>query len=534
MAQDDVPPGAADVGKCLVDEVRALLAARAGSSPVSLVETHGARVVLAGDEAWKIKRPVRFPYMDFSTLALRRAALAREFEINRPFAPEIYVGLVPVTRERDGTLALDGSGEVVEWALRMRRFPETDVLSRVATRGTLDRALAARLAEVVAAAHARMPEVHGAMSGGQRFGQTLRQIAAGLAEESELLGGEAVARFGAAATGRHAAVALLLDRRADAGLVRRCHGDLHLGNIVLWNGGPTLFDAIEFSDEIATIDVLYDLAFLVMDLDVRGMGAEANRLLNRYLEITRRPLDIAGLAALPLFLACRAAVRAMVGAERAAQEAGEARDRDTRAARGYLASALRFLSPVEPALVAIGGFSGTGKTTLAAELAPWIGGAPGAIHIRTDIERKALAGVAETERLPASSYTAAASRGVYAAALARTEGVLAARHSAVVDAVFSKDDERRAIEHLARRQGAGFLGIWLDAGREALVARVAGRKGDASDATPAVVESQIAAGAGAVGWVRVDAGGTPDATLAAARRVIAGTSRAVASSGETD
>lgn len=250
---------------------------------MSLVETHGARVVLAGDEAWKIKRPVRFPYMDFSTLALRRAALARELEINRPFAPEIYVGLVPVTRERDGTLALDGSGEVVEWALRMRRFPETDVLSRVATRGTLDRALAARLAEVVAAAHARMPEVHGAMSGGQRFGQTLRQIAAGLAEESELLGGEAVARFGAAATGRHAAVALLLDRRADAGLVRRCHGDMHLGNIVLWNGAPTLFDAIEFSEEIATIDVLYDLAFLVMDLDVRGMGAEANRLLNRYL-----------------------------------------------------------------------------------------------------------------------------------------------------------------------------------------------------------------------------------------------------------
>lgn len=491
---------------------------------VVCTETHGALVFAAGGDVYKIKRAVRFPYMDFSTLDLREKVVRREFEINAPNAPELYLGVVAVTRQADGTLALGGGGEPVEWALHMRRFADGDLLRAVAARRGIDPDLAHGIADAVAAAHASAEVIAGG-DGSARLERVLDQVIGGLeAERAELgagdLGAERVAHFAAASRLGMTRVAEILDRRAAAGYVRRCHGDLHLGNIVLWRGRPVLFDALEFDDRLASIDTLYDTAFLLMDLDVTGQRAAANAVLNRLLAGPRGKVELDGLAALPLMLALRAAIRAMVGAERAEQEAGDTRAADLMRARDYLGHALRYLEPPPPELVVTGGFSGTGKSTLAAALAPDLGAVPGALHIRADVERKAMSGIDERQRLPADAYTAEAAERVYASMMGKARRALAAGHAVVIDAVFSRPDERLAAEAVARDAGVRFTGLWLQARRELLVARVEGRVADASDATADVVEGQLARGAGVVAWTPLDAGGTAVETLAAARGVL--------------
>ncbi|MEQ1713338.1 MAG: aminoglycoside phosphotransferase, partial [Hyphomicrobium sp.] len=227
-------------------------------------ETHGALVFAAGDDVYKIKRAVRFPYLDFSTLELRERVIRREFEINKPNAPELYLGVVAVTRGDDGQLQLGGCGTPVEWALHMRRFRDADLLSAVAARGGIDRALALRIADAVAAAHERAEVIEG-QDGGAGLAQVLEQVIAGLAAERDALDAATVGRFGEVSRAALAGVTPLLDRRAAEGCVRRCHGDLHLGNIVPWGGAPLLFDALEFDDRLASVDTLYDVAFLLMD-----------------------------------------------------------------------------------------------------------------------------------------------------------------------------------------------------------------------------------------------------------------------------
>lgn len=496
-----------------------------GPTKVERIETHGALVFLAGGDVYKIKRAVAYPYMDFSTLELRHAALARELEVNQPHAPDIYLGLVPVTREGDGSLALAGRGPLVEWALHMRRFPQTDLLSSIANARGIDAPLARRLADAVCACHRscavhKLPDAAGAME------DVIGGLVDGLASSRDLFDPAAVERFAANCRSRLASVAGLLRRRASAGHVRRCHGDLHLSNIVQWRGEPTLFDAIEFDETLAIIDTLYDLAFLLMDLERRGQRVAANIVLNRYLWRSQDPLDLEGLAALPLFLALRAGIRAMVTAERAELMAEAAADvgspastrptKSTTSAVAYFDAALAYLAPAAPCVVAVGGMSGTGKSTLAARLAPTLGAAPGALHLRSDLERKALSGIGETDRLPPESYTAESSRRVYAALMEKARMTLAAGHAVVVDAALLADDERRQIEAVAAEQRVPFAGLWLQAREDVLVSRVAARVGDASDATPDVVHKQAAWSSGPGNWIAIDAGGSAAETLNAA------------------
>lgn len=483
------------------------------------VETHGAHVFLAGDRALKIKRAVRFPYMDFSSLARRRAVIAREMELNRHFAPTLYLGTVPITREASGHLAIGGSGPPVEWALLMRRFDGDALLSAIARKGPIGRDVIKALAATVLGAHRIAPrDDHRDVVGGTR------DVIAELTEAISRIGDGAARRqaadLAAAATRALDRVASLLDARRRDGFVRRCHGDLHLANIVLLEGRPTLYDALEFDDALATVDTLYDLAFLLMDLDVRGHRPEANVLLGHYLWLSGADADLDGLATLPLFLALRAAVRAMVGLQRRPAAS------DVRAATGdpspaaYLAKALGYLAPAAPRLVVVGGLSGTGKSTLAAALAPRFGAAPGALHLRSDLERKRLAGLTEIDRLPRDSYTAAASAAVYARLLARARLALAAGHAVIVDAVFQREDERRAAEAVATDLGVPFDGLWLTAGTETMLQRIRDRRHDASDATPDVALAQLARDCGTIAWSNVDAAGSADTTLAAACRQI--------------
>ena len=487
---------------------------------VSCISTHGAHVFLAGDRVFKIKRPVAYDYMDFSSLERRHRMLCRELEINQPHAPGIYRRLVAITRGADGRLALGGRGEIVEWALEMARFPEADVLSRMADAGRLTPPLLTALADVVAQYHESAPIARG-FDPVAALSHVVDELAQAFPTMTEVVPPDAAEALIAALRTALATAAETLRARTAAGLVRRCHGDLHLANIVLWHGVPTPFDAIEFSEQLATIDTLYDLAFLLMDLDARGTRAAANLVLNRYLWRTGRDIDLDGLIALPLFLALRAGIRAMVASQRRHLDAHGGEGLGAVAeARARVEQATAALQPHAPRLVAIGGFSGSGKTTLARHLAPSIGRAPGAVHLRSDLERKALFACPETERLPQSAYDVEVTRRVYARLEGKAQRALAAGQAVIVDAVYPQADERNALERIAARLSPAcrFDGLWLTADRGNLVARVEARRNDASDATPAVVETQIARGAGAMAWCALNARGDPDTVLSAARR----------------
>jgi predicted kinase len=296
----------------------------------------------------------------------------------------------------------------------------------------------------------------------------------------------------------------LLEQRRESGFVRQCHGDLHLRNIVLLDGRPTLFDGVEFNDEISCIDVLYDLAFLLMDLWRRRLPRHANAVWNRYLAETS---DDAGVCLLPLFLSSRAAVRAKTSATAAQlQKEPSRRDELRETARDYLAMAERLLHPPPPCLVAIGGLSGSGKSTLALGVAPSVGPVPGAVVLRSDETRKHLAGVSPLEHLGAEGYSAEMSSRVYAALEERAALILRGNHSVIVDAVFARPSDRQAIERVAAAASVPFIGFWLDAPESVLMARTAERRNDPSDANPDVVRTQRAQGAGDVTWCRLDAG----------------------------
>ncbi|HYD31420.1 MAG TPA: AAA family ATPase [Azospirillaceae bacterium] len=483
-----------------------------GGREVERVDTHGAMVFLAGDLVLKLKRAVSFPYMDFSTPQKRHRACEAEVRLNRRTAPGLYLGVEPVVRRPDGTLALGGKGEAVDWVVRMRRFDQSRLFDRLAGRDALTPDLMRRLAEAVAAFHAGA-EVR-RDNGASAMRWVVEENIAELRAAPELFAPERVerlARLSAAALDR---LSPLMDRRRDEGFVRFCHGDLHLRNIVLVDGRPTLFDCIEFNDALAVIDVLYDLAFLVMDLEALGRRDLASAVFNRYLEETA---DLEGLALLPLFLSARAAVRAKISASAAMAQSEPARgDNLRRDAMAYLERAVELLEPACPRLVAVGGLSGTGKTTLARALAPGIGPVPGAVVLRSDALRKRLMGVGEEERLPEAGYAPAVTKRVYAEIRRRAGVALRAGHGVVADAVHARAEEREAIERVADEAGVPFTGVWLDAGSEILVRRVAARMHDASDATQEVVRRQLAYDLGDVSWLRVDASGDFPLVVAAA------------------
>jgi predicted kinase len=294
-----------------------------------------------------------------------------------------------------------------------------------------------------------------------------------------------------------------LDVRRDTGQVRQCHGDLHLRNIVLLDGSPTLFDAIEFNDEIACIDVLYDLAFLLMDLRRRELPHHANAVLNGYLVGTR---DFAGLALLPLFLSCRAAVRAKTSATAANfQSETKRKDELRRSAAEYLEMARRLLTPPPACLIAVGGVSGSGKSTLAKAVAPLVGPVPGAAVLRSDEIRKHLCGVDPLQHLKPDAYSTEMAERVYAEIVDRATEILRAGHAVIADAVYARPAQRIAIERAAARAGVPFVGVCLDAPASALIARIHQRTQDASDADVAVARAQLASDPGPVTWRRVDA-----------------------------
>ena len=309
----------------------------------------------------------------------------------------------------------------------------------------------------------------------------------------------------------------LLLARGELGFVRRGHGDLHLGNIVMIKGRPVLFDAIEFDPIVAAGDVLYDLAFLLMDLMERDLKDAANLVFNRYLSEAGRSENFDALAALPLFLSLRAAIRAKVTAARLEMvpPADARRVGDT--AQAYFRYALDVLKPPRPVLVAIGGLSGTGKSILARDLASALVPAPGAVVLRSDVERKYLFGAGETDRLPETAYTTDVTTRVYASIAEKAHRVISAGHSAVVDAVYADTNERSAIAAIAAPRNIEFHGLFLTADLATRLSRVAARVGDASDADVAVARQQERYDLSDLSWTQIDASGSLAQTLGRAR-----------------
>jgi len=479
---------------------------------VDIIETHVSLVFLAGDRGYKLKRSVKFPYLDFSSAEQRRIACEAELVLNRRTAPELYLEVRALTRTANGGVSFGTEGRVVDWVVVMRRFDQAALFDELAKTNRLNAPLMNELADHIAAFHqaAEPRPAHGGAAALAAVVETNHHCLTAAPHAGFVT--EDIVEIRERSLERLAAVGTLLDRRRAAGRVRRCHGDLHLRNVCLFDGRPTLFDCLEFSDELASVDVLYDLAFLLMDLEHRGFADFSNLVLNRYLDLTG---EDDGLAAMPLFLSSRAAIRAHVTAA-AIEPTAQSKLKPEMAAeaRSYLKLASQFLRPRSCRLVAIGGLSGTGKSTLAAALAPSLG----ARVLRSDVIRKRLFGVAPETRLRTSAYTAQVSRRVYQTLRRKAANMLAAGYSVIVDAVSLKPAERQSFVTVAEAAGVPFAGIWLEAPPATMDRRLRARRHDASDASPEVLAQQLQQDPGTVEWVRIEAGGDAESCLSAGRR----------------
>ncbi|MDE5443723.1 AAA family ATPase [Bradyrhizobium sp. CSA207] len=496
---------------------------------VTRIDTHAASVFLEGTRALKIKRAVRFPFLDYSTLEKRKAACEEEIRINRPLAPQIYHRVAAITEEPDGSIRVDGHGRPIEYAVDMSRFDENRTLDHLAKAGLLDADLASAVARAIAASHAAAPRDEKTWASGETSDETSGEAWAssipalidgntnGLRKGKHLATAE-IGQLGKASHEAFKRVRALLDERSRRGFVRRCHGDLHLANIVLIDRQPVLFDAIEFDARIATVDVLYDLAFTLMDLLCHAQPLAANVVLNQYLAGT--PVEnLDALSALPLFMSIRAAIRAQVALARRKPQSDDPGILDE--SRRYFDLARALIHPPSPRLIAVGGLSGTGKTVLARALAPAVTPAPGAVVLRSDVVRKQMFGVKDTDQLPTSAYQPEVTERVYETLAQHARRVLGQGHSAIVDGVFARDFERDAFSALARECNAPLSGLFLVADLATRQARIGSRHGDASDATQEVAALQEHYNIGHVGWATIDASGTPEQTLWSCRDAIA-------------
>ncbi len=475
--------------------VRRLALEPAGRFPhpverVEVVETHISWVLLTGPFAYKIKKPVNLGFLDFGTLARRHRFSEEELGLNRRLAPELYLAVLPVVEgprgPRIATPEEAAGTEAVEWALQMRQFPREARLDRVLEAGRLSRRLVEETGRAVARLHRQAPAAGGGLPYGRPdqvlapMRQNFEQLAPLLAGGEEAVRLERLRRW---TLERHQVLEPLLRERRREGRVREVHGDLHLANLVLLEGRVVPFDCIEFDEALRWIDVLSDAAFLMMDLAARGHPGLAWRFLDAYLQETG---DYAGLGVLPLYLVYRAMVRAKVAALRDAQEGrppGEA-------CAAYLALAEDLARPRPTSLVLTHGLPGSGKSTLAGELLETLG----AVRLRSDVERKRLAGLEPLARSGSAPggglYGEAMTRRTYARLLELARGVLEAGLPCIVDAAFLQRARRAPFRELARELGVPLVILRCEAPEPELRRRLAARRGDASEADAAVLALQ--------------------------------------------
>jgi len=473
---------------------------------VTLIETHISWVFLTGDYVYKVKKPVNFGFLDFSSLERRRHFCEEEVRLNRRFAPAFYLDAVPIVGPPTAARILragevSGDGEPIEWAVRLRQFDEAGRLDRLLDSGELSAQGCEELAGEMARIQDRLEIADVTTSWGTSEAVVsaidttlgrLRHHRPEICERVAVLEREVHRRL--------VACSGAIEERRRAGRVRQCHGDLHLANIVWHEGRFVPFDSIEFSDALRWIDVASDVAFLAMDLESRGRGDLATAFTSSWIEAAD---DHQATCVLPVYLIYRAIVRATVAAIRSTQSnVGPPADPAAAAAANaesdrYLALAERLLVDRRPLLVATSGVSGSGKTTVAGEVAAALGG----VRLRSDVERKRIAGMAATDRprdavQEAALYSSESTRRTYARLAELSRLILAAGTSVVVDAACNRRWERRLLADAAREAGVPLVWLSLEVPEAVAVARVAARQAggtDASDASVDVVRAQFAA-----------------------------------------
>jgi hypothetical protein len=463
---------------------------------VALTETHISWVLLAGEFVYKIKKPLDLGFLDFSTLARREHFCREELRLNRRLAPALYLDVLPITGAPDAPV-LGGPGTAIEYALKMRRFPQEALLDRVLARGALTPQHIDDLAQTLAAFHQRQAAIAPATSPFGSPDAVLAPMRQNFTQIRPRVAAAFQARLNQLAQWTettHAQLRPVLEARHAAGFIRECHGDAHLGNMALLQGRVTLFDCLEFNDQLRWIDVISEIAFTVMDLDDRQHPTYAHRLLNGYLEATG---DYAGLALLRFYLVYRALVRAKVAAIRLSQADVGAVERahHEELFASYLALAERYTRPPAPALLITHGVSGAGKSTLA----QWLVEALGAVRVRSDVERKRLEGAtadagADTG-LNRGRYSSDMTARTYARLAELATTIVASGFSVVVDATFLRQAQRETLHAVARAQRVPFVILDLTAREDLLHARIAARAvqgRDASEATHAVLVQQLA------------------------------------------
>lgn len=480
------------------DLVRDLLQPAAyGHAPATVthLETHISHVFIAGEFAYKVKKAVNLGFLDYSTPALRRAACEEELRVNRRLAPDLYLAVVPIAAA-DGGARVEGAGAVLEFAVKMRAFAQQALLDAVLARGELGSATIDRLAWDLADFHRSLDPAP--LAGGHGSAEAVSAAALQNFDQLAPLVHDAAVSVRLTAlrdwTAREARRlhARFESRRRD-GYVRECHGDLHLGNIALWKDRPLVFDAIEFSADLRWIDVLSEIAFLVMDLDFHRRRDLAFRFLNQYLERTG---DYAGLPVLRFYLVYRALVRAKVLALRAASpDVSERRRQTLNADRdAHLLWAQDLTRREAPVIIILHGFSGAGKTSRSMTVLQTLGG----VRMRSDVERKRLHALDPLARgrhgVRQGLYSEPVSDETYAHLERLTEAVARAGFPAIVDAAFLRSAQRQRFRDLARRLGVPFVIADFLASPEVLRTRVAARTAagsDASDADLAVLDHQL-------------------------------------------
>ena len=426
---------------------------------VTRIDTHCSIAFLLRERAYKRKRPIAFSALDYRTIEQRHAACRAELAFNRRTAPELYLGVASICRKPDGALAFDAGGEVADWVVVMRRFDQADRLDSVAERDRLGAGLMIRLADEIADFHHKAaPQLE--MGGAAGLRNAIEHNHADHATVEAILSREAIASLREASLGALAAHERKLDRRREAGRVRRCHGDLRLANICLIDGRPTLFDAIEFSEELTSIDVLFDLAFLLVDLLERKAAFAACVLLNRYLDATGDDED---LAVLPLMMTIRMGTRAFTLAASSQRRTDPADLRRLQGeAQAHIALALSLLTKQRPRLVALGGLEGGTKSKLARALAAVLAPTGSARVLSPEPIRKKLLDMSPHARPRHTAYGRKVTEQVYAAMTAKARRLLGGGTTVIVDADFYHRAHRDAIAQAASGVSVPFSGLWLE------------------------------------------------------------------------
>lgn len=466
----------------------------AGGAGPRRIQTHISSVLLTGDFAYKLKKPVDLGFLDFRMLAQRRHFCEEELRLNRRLAPDIYLDVVPVY----GTAAAPrlGAGEpVIDYAVKMREFPQSALLDGMLARGEVSGAQLDALARMMAGFHAQAAVAgddspYGGLDAvAAAVLHNFTQLRARLEREAEQA---LLAPLEAWSQAELRRLAPRIAARKRGGFVRECHGDLHLGNIAWFEGAPQVFDCIEFNPGLRWIDVMSEVAFLAMDLSAHGRPDLAWRFIDVWLS---RSGDYAGVALLNFYRVYRALVRAKVALLRAVQAGIAAEDGALagRACRGYVELAARCAEPARGALLITHGLSGSGKSSVSQALLEQLG----CVRLRSDVERKRLAGLAaeaSSRGLGADFYGVEMTRRTYGELERLAGNLLESGQRVIVDAAFLRRDERDAMAALARRAGVAFVILHCHAPPELLrqrVARRAARGGDASEATVEVLERQM-------------------------------------------